>query len=128
MFVIRPVQASDLAGLLALAGQTSFGLTTLPKDADWLAGRIRDSEDAFRRLADRRPRGEAYLFVLEDTSTGRVLGTAGTSQTNGTIRRSKNATAAKLSVTARLTLPRRCLGSTASRGCQCTSSYLANCT
>ena len=77
MFVIRPVQASDLDALLGLAAQTSFGLTTLPKDTDWLAGRIRDSEDAFRRLADQRPRGEAYLFVLEDTSTGRVLGTAG---------------------------------------------------
>jgi arginine N-succinyltransferase len=77
MFVIRPVQASDLDGLLALAEQTSFGLTTLPKDANWLAGRIRDSEEAFRRLPDQRPRGEAYLFVLDDTSTGRVLGTAG---------------------------------------------------
>lgn len=77
MFVIRPVRASDLDDLLALAGQTSFGLTTLPKDADWLAGRIRDSEEAFGRLADRRPRGEAYLFVLEDITTGRVLGTAG---------------------------------------------------
>jgi arginine N-succinyltransferase len=77
MFVIRPVQATDLDGLLALAGQTSFGLTTLPKDADWLAGRIRESEEAFRRLPDQRPRGEAYLFVLEDTATGRVLGTAG---------------------------------------------------
>ena len=77
MFVIRPAQATDLEGLLALAGQTSFGLTTLPKDADWLAGRVRDSEEAFRRLSDERPRGEAYLFVLEDTATGRVLGTAG---------------------------------------------------
>lgn len=77
MFVIRPVQASDLDGLLALAEQTSFGLTTLPKDADWLAGRIRDSEEAFRRLPDQRPRGEAYLFVLDDTATARVLGTAG---------------------------------------------------
>jgi len=77
MLVIRPVGAADLDGLLALAGQASFGLTTLPRDADWLAGRIRDSEEGFRRLGDGRPRGEAYLFVLADTATGRVVGTAG---------------------------------------------------
>ena len=77
MFVIRPVRADDLDGLVALAGLTSFGLTTLPRDADYLAGRIRDSEEGFRRLGDERPRGEAYLFVLEDTASGRIAGTAG---------------------------------------------------
>ena len=64
MFVIRPVQASDLDALLGLAAQTSFGLTTLPKDTDWLAGRIRDSEDAFRRLADQRPRSTGWRNML----------------------------------------------------------------
>ena len=77
MHLIRPVRADDLDDLVALADLTSFGLTTLPRDADYLAGRIRDSEKGFRRLADERPRGEAYLFVLEDTASGRVLGTAG---------------------------------------------------
>jgi arginine N-succinyltransferase len=77
MLVIRPVRGTDLDGLLALAELTAFGLTTLPRDAGWLAGRIRDSEEGFRRLADERPRGEAYLFVMEDTATGRVVGTAG---------------------------------------------------
>jgi arginine N-succinyltransferase len=77
MHLIRPVRADDLDDLVALADLTSFGLTTLPRDTDYLAGRIRDSEEGFRRLADERPRGEAYLFVLEDTATSRVLGTAG---------------------------------------------------
>ncbi|MBM4022856.1 MAG: arginine N-succinyltransferase [Planctomycetes bacterium] len=77
MHLIRPVREADLEGLLALAGHASFGLTTLPCDADWLAGRIRDSEEGFRRLGDGRPRGEAYLFVLEDTTTTRLVGTAG---------------------------------------------------
>jgi arginine N-succinyltransferase len=77
MLVIRPVRAADLDALLGLAELTSFGLTTLPRDPDYLAGRIRDSEDGFRRLADQRPRGEPYLFVMEDTAAGRVVGTAG---------------------------------------------------
>ena len=77
MKLIRPVAASDLDDLLTLAGQTSFGLTTLPRDADYLQQRIAESEEGFRRLSDGRPRGEGYLLVLEETDTGRVLGTAG---------------------------------------------------
>ena len=77
MKLIRPVVATDLDDLLELAGQTSFGLTTLPRDADYLRQRIAESEEGFRRLADGRPRGEGYLLVLEETTTGRVVGTAG---------------------------------------------------
>ncbi len=77
MNLIRPVAETDLADLLELAGQTSFGLTTLPRDADYLRQRIAESAEGFRRLADGRPRGEAYLLVMEDTATGKVLGTAG---------------------------------------------------
>jgi arginine N-succinyltransferase len=77
MFVIRPAEDRDLDDLMELAGMTSFGLTTLPRDADFLAGRIRDSQQGFLRLADKRPRGEAYLFVMEDTASGRVVGTTG---------------------------------------------------
>jgi len=77
MKIIRPVAATDLDNLMELAGQTSFGLTTLPRDADYLRQRITESEEGFIRLGDSRPRGEAYLLVLEDTDTNRVLGTAG---------------------------------------------------
>ena len=77
MKLIRPVAVTDLDDLLALANQTSFGLTTLPRDANYLRQRIAESEEGFSRLTDGRPRGEAYLLVLEDTDIGRVLGTAG---------------------------------------------------
>jgi arginine N-succinyltransferase len=77
MNLIRPVAATDLDDLLALAAQTSFGLTTLPRDADYLRQRIAESEEGFGRLADGRPRGEGYLLVMEDTATGKVVGTAG---------------------------------------------------
>jgi len=78
MLVIRPVRSDDVAALVDLAAQIgSFGLTTLPKDAEILRRRVRDSEHGFGRITEAEPRGESYLFVMEETATGRVVGTAG---------------------------------------------------
>ncbi len=77
MLVIRPIKPGDLGQLVELAGLASFGLTTLPKDPEFLRRRIRDSERGFERITDEEPRGESYLFVMEETRTGRVLGTSG---------------------------------------------------
>jgi arginine N-succinyltransferase len=77
MLVIRPSTPADLDQLVALAELTSFGLTTLPRDADFLRRRIRDSTRGFERITDAEPRGESYLFVMEETHTGRILGTSG---------------------------------------------------
>lgn len=77
MLVIRPVAPADVDALVELAGLTSFGLTTLPKDAAFLSRRVRDSERGFAQVADGQARGESCLFVMEETRTGRVLGTAG---------------------------------------------------
>src|SRR5438128_1846221 len=76
-FVVRPVRTDDLRSLLELAGLASFGLTTLPKDEQLLARRIRDSLHGFERIEYAEPRGEAYLFVLEEAASGRVIGTSG---------------------------------------------------
>ena len=76
MLVVRPVQPDDLDQLFELSKQTTFGLTTLPTDRDFLAKRIDDSVHGFARISD-RPRGEAYLFVAEDTETKRIAGTCG---------------------------------------------------
>ncbi len=77
MRVVRPVAKEDLDGLLELAHLASFGLTTLPKDRELLARRIRESLRAFDRLDDAEPHGEAYLFVLEDRGEQRLVGTSG---------------------------------------------------
>ena len=78
MLVIRPITLSDLDQLEALTAFTGFGLTTLPRDAQLLRRRIRESIRGFEKLVDDdRPRGETYLFVMEDLSTGRVVGTSG---------------------------------------------------
>jgi arginine N-succinyltransferase len=77
VLVVRPVRKEDLDGLLELAHLASFGLTTLPKDRELLARRIRESLRAFDRIEDAEPHAEAYLFVLEDTARRRVVGTSG---------------------------------------------------
>jgi arginine N-succinyltransferase len=83
MLIIRPIRKTDLEPLLELAALTGFGLTTLPRDRDLLADRILESEHSFVRM-NTRPRGECYLFVMEDPSAKRVVGTCGvTSKVGG---------------------------------------------
>ncbi len=76
MFVFRPVRETDLGALVGLAQATGGGLTTLPPDAEFLEDRIHDSLRAFSPRV-RKPAGEYYLFVLEDTATGEIVGTSG---------------------------------------------------
>ncbi|MEO6246702.1 MAG: arginine N-succinyltransferase [Opitutaceae bacterium] len=76
MLVLRPIRENDLPGLVALARATGGGLTTLPPDETFLAERIDESLRAFRPRV-RKPCGEYYLFVLEDTAAGEIVGTSG---------------------------------------------------
>ena len=76
MLVIRPIVLPDLDQLESLSALTGYGLTTLPRDKKLLGRRIRASIRGFEKLIDDdRPRGETYLFVLEDLATGRIAGT-----------------------------------------------------
>lgn len=77
MYLIRPVALDDVPALLELAQLTSFGLTTLPRDLALLQRRVRQSLRSFARGDDEPPRGENYLFVIENTDNHRALGTAG---------------------------------------------------
>src|SRR6476661_2030764 len=76
MLVMRPVSPKDQDALMELTRSTGYGLTTLPADANFLRKRINRSVRSFEGLSD-QPAGEGYLFVLEDTATGKVLGTSG---------------------------------------------------
>ena len=76
MIVLRPVQESDIDALMRLAEATAFSLTTLPRDRSLLAARVSDALAAFAKV-DHRPRGESFLFVLEDLAAGAVIGTSG---------------------------------------------------
>src|SRR5882724_1205821 len=76
MILIRPVDTADLDALVELASDAGFGLTTLPHDRELLRKRILKSQRSFRDMGD-SPAGETYLFVAEDVSSRRVVGTSG---------------------------------------------------
>ena len=76
MLIIRPIGETDLTGLVGLAKSTGGGLTTLPPDKEFLAERIDNSLRAFSPRVH-QPGGELYLFALEDTATGDLLGVSG---------------------------------------------------
>ncbi|MCB1308216.1 MAG: arginine N-succinyltransferase [Leptospiraceae bacterium] len=67
MLLVRPIRATDLDALVMLAGEASFGLTSLPPDRNLLAERIEKSLRSFAFPA-RKPGSEMYLFVLEDAA------------------------------------------------------------
>ena len=76
MLLLRPIRESDLGGLVALATSIDGGMTTLPANAEFLRDRIDESLRAFSARV-KKPGGEYYLFVLEDTATGAIVGTSG---------------------------------------------------
>lgn len=76
MIVIRPVRGDDADALHELASMAGFGLTTLPHDRKLIKRKIDDARRSFERMAE-APRGETYLFVMEDEESGLVGGTCG---------------------------------------------------
>ncbi len=76
MVVIRPITFADLDQLEHLATLAQFGLTTLPKDRKLLEKRITDSQQSFEKTTE-KPAGEAYLMVMEDLTSGQIVGTCG---------------------------------------------------
>ena len=75
MMVIRPITGADLPALLQLIKSTGVGLTTLPSNETALSLRIAASAASFAGTAQRAD--ELFLFVLEDTRSGLVVGTCG---------------------------------------------------
>ena len=74
MLVVRCVCEEDLDSLFDLIQKSEFGLTTLKISKDELESRIERSLFAFRKK-DARPQGQPYVFVMEDLSNGRLVGT-----------------------------------------------------
>lgn len=73
MFFIRQAQADDAGTLLKLAKMVHF--INLPADPDIIARRIALSRRSFEGKA-KNNRERVFMFVLEDTDTGNVIGTS----------------------------------------------------
>lgn len=72
-FLLRSVKASDLDSLMRLTSQ--FVLLNLPHSKDALREKIRCSEESFSGQLPKEA-GAEYLFVVEDTETGEVVGSS----------------------------------------------------
>jgi arginine N-succinyltransferase len=76
MFIIRPIKEKDLMPLMQLLEDSGHGLTSLPKDENIIARKIKESENSFKYRTE-TPRGESYLFVMEEVYTGKIVGISG---------------------------------------------------
>lgn len=76
MNIIRPIRHSDYPALLEIAEESGIGFTSLPVNEDLLKNKIERAETGFA-AAVTKPGNEGYLFVMEDATTGQVVGTSG---------------------------------------------------
>ncbi|MEM7473636.1 MAG: arginine N-succinyltransferase [Planctomycetota bacterium] len=73
MEFIRAVQLDDLDQLWELITSATYGLTTLQISKDQLRDRVETSNFAFTRATE-KVAGEPYVFVMEDTEIGKIVG------------------------------------------------------
>lgn len=75
MLMVRSARSADHSALASLAASTGAGFTSLAVSPEALAEKLVKSQDAFAgRVVDRAD--AAYQLMLEDTETGKVLGTS----------------------------------------------------
>jgi arginine N-succinyltransferase len=78
MWLVRPAQPDDLDQILAIAGIQGARLSsTLPKQGDALAYKIEHSLASFAGKIGPDDDPPRFLFVLENSETGEIAGTAG---------------------------------------------------
>lgn len=76
MKIMRPIRKDDYEALNRIAVESGVGFTSLPVDETLLKGKIDRAVASFSKEVE-KPDSEHYLFVMEDTETGEVVGTAG---------------------------------------------------
>jgi len=73
MMIIRPVRRDDWAALRELARKTGPGFTSMQDDDDHVSNMIEAGMKAFTEESANRD--AYYLFVMEDSASGQVVGT-----------------------------------------------------
>lgn len=76
MMIIRPITSDDYPVLHEIAQESGIGFTSLPVNEGILRSKIKHSEESFLKDV-KTPGTEDYLFVMEDSRTGQVVGTSG---------------------------------------------------
>lgn len=76
MIIVRPIQANDYDALFQIAVDSGHGFTSLPVNEDLLRSKIGHSEASFKSSPE-QPDSQGYLFVMEDTESGEIVGTSG---------------------------------------------------
>ncbi|SHH56603.1 arginine N-succinyltransferase [Massilia sp. CF038] len=72
MLVVRAITAADLDALIEMAGQVGSGMTTLKPDRKMLGDRVKIAVESFAQTIP--PEQRDYMFVMEDTTNGRLAG------------------------------------------------------
>ncbi|WP_027857951.1 arginine N-succinyltransferase [Marinobacterium jannaschii] len=75
MMVVRPLKKDDWQALRELARQTGTGFTSLQDDDDQVTARFEAAIEAFAKSVAKEMAN--YLFVMEDTDSGEVVGICG---------------------------------------------------
>ncbi len=76
MIVVRPIENEDYDSLYQIAIDSGHGFTSLPVNEDILRNKITRSVDSFSSEIS-KPGSQGYLFVMQDTETGEIVGTSG---------------------------------------------------
>ncbi len=75
MLVVRPAQIDDVQPLFDLIQLSELGLSTLKISMDRLTERVKESIQAFSQPTA-TPKGQPYVFVMEDLTHGKIVGTS----------------------------------------------------
>lgn len=82
MNILRPIRQSDYPSLHDIAVESGIGFTSLPVNEELLKRKITSSVSSFSELVT-EPGNQSYLFVMEDSESGEVVGTSGIEATVG---------------------------------------------
>ncbi len=80
--MLRPCRLADLPAIERVAAASPIGISSLSPDRDKLHDRIVLSSHSFSAEGDTSGE-EIYFFVLEDTASGRIVGTSGIAASAG---------------------------------------------